>query len=72
MHKILCFYLHNFQESKKDKHNMVTEKQFHWAILKIHTDTTCDLSHMWTKKHWPIFFHYTCIMNAFSVLNRTH
>jgi len=71
MHEILCFYLHNFQESKKDKHDLVTEKQFHWATHKIHMGTTCDLTHV-DQKIFTNFFHCTCIMDAFSVLNRTH
>ncbi len=70
--RILCFYLHKFQESKKDKHNSVTKKkQFHWAILNIHTDTTCSLIHV-DQKHLPNPFHCNCILYAFSVLNRTH
>jgi hypothetical protein len=63
MHNILCFYLHNFQESKKDKHNLITEKRFHWAILKIHKDTTCDLTHVDQKtftKFFSLYLHYEC------------
>jgi hypothetical protein len=63
MHKILCFYLHNFQERKKDKSDLVTKKQFHWAILKIHTDTTCDLRDVDQKtftKFLSLYLHYEC------------
>lgn len=70
----LCFYFHKFQENKNDKHDLVTKKKFHWAIISIHMDTTCGLTHVNQKpKPWSNFFHCTCIMYAFGVLNsRTH
>lgn len=57
MHKILCFYLHNFKESKKDKHNFVTEK-----AIPLGQSQNSQGYHLWPntfgpKKIYQIFFN---------------
>jgi hypothetical protein len=63
----------NFSKAKRTKHNLVTKKKLHWAILSIHMDTTCGLTHVNQKKNLDlIIFPCTYIMSAFGVLNTTH